>query len=321
MSAHSTQAYGMADFHCDVLWKLLKHEDARFDSTVQGPLDVTLDRLVESNAILQTFAIFVPDRIPGQKPIWDSVDLFFRQVAAHPRMLHIRSAADVDEAMSSGRIGALLSLEGVDGLQGDFVMLRMLKRLGLRALGLTWNHANWAADGVMEPRGGGLTDKGRRLVEECEQLGIILDVSHLSERGFWELADTAERPFIASHSNAKSLCPHPRNLTDDQIKALIAIDGRIGITYVPYFVKESGAATIDDVVRHIDHIASLGGEEHLMLGSDFDGIDKYVERLQSPKDVSRLTEALLRAFPERTVRNITSGNAIRFLKAQLPQIE
>jgi len=197
-------------------------------------------------------------------------------------------------------------------------MLRLLFHLGLRAIGLTWNHANWAADGVLEPRQGGLTAKGRKLVEECERLGIIVDVSHLSERGFWEMADRAERSFIASHSNAQALCPHPRNLTDDQIKALIAVDGRIGITYVPYFVKESGSATIDDVVRHIDHIASLGGARHLMLGSDFDGIEQYVDSLRSPGDVPKLVDAMLRAFPESMVRDVLSHNAIRFLEERLP---
>ncbi|WP_127531707.1 dipeptidase [Paenibacillus kobensis] len=318
MTARINAQFPVVDFHCDALWKLLEHEQLEFDAGEDGLLDVTADRLIGSGTVLQTFAVFVPERLSGKESIWRSVDLFYRKIIKNPHISLIRTPSDLKAAISGGRIGALLSLEGVDSLQGDWTMLRLLFHLGLRALGLTWNHANWAADGVMESRQGGLTSKGRKLVEECERLGIILDVSHLSEKGFWELADMAERSFIASHSNARSLCSHPRNLTDDQIRALIAVDGRIGVTYVPFFVKEGGSAVIDDVVRHIDHIASLGGARHLMLGSDFDGIDQYIDSLRNPGDVSKLIDAMLRAFQEDMVRDVLSRNAIRFLEDRLP---
>ncbi|GFN31817.1 dipeptidase [Paenibacillus xylaniclasticus] len=318
MTTQSNPQLPVVDFHCDALWKLLEHEELDFVTDENGLLDVTPDRLIASDTVLQTFAIFVPDRLADKESIWKSVDLFYGKILRNPHLTLIRTASDLKAAVAGGRIGALLSLEGVDSLQGDLTMLRLLYHLGLRALGLTWNHANWAADGVMEPRQGGLTAKGRKLVEECERLGIILDVSHLSEKGFWELTELAERSFIASHSNARSLCAHPRNLTDDQIRALIAIDGRIGVTYVPYFVKDGGGAAIDDVIRHMDYIASLGGARHLMLGSDFDGIDQYVDHLRSPGDVSKLIDAMLRAFPESMVRDVTSRNAIRFLEDRLP---
>ncbi|GMK42257.1 diguanylate cyclase [Paenibacillus sp. CCS19] len=318
MRESATPAFPIADFHCDVLWKLLKHDELLFDDQSESLIDVTPGRLQASQALLQTFAVYVSPRMTSQAAIWKSIDLFYEHVLKHPRMHHIRTAADLDYATRHDRTGALLSLEGVDGLQGDFTMLRLLFHLGVRAVGLTWNHANWAADGVMEPRQGGLTVRGGQFVDECERLGILLDVSHLTERGFWELADRVKRPFIASHSNAKALCSHARNLTDDQLKALIAIDGRIGITYVPYFVTEDGNATITDVLRHIEHVAALGGAEHLMLGSDFDGIEQYVQSLRHPADVPKLVDAMLRTFPEKVVTDITSGNAIRFLKEHLP---
>ncbi|PWW06474.1 membrane dipeptidase [Paenibacillus cellulosilyticus] len=318
MREPASSPYPLVDFHCDVLWKLLEHEELSFDDHSDSRIDVTPGRLQASQAILQTFAIYTSPQKASQAAIWKSVDLFYDKVLSNPRMHLIRDAADIDHAMNNGLTGALLSLEGVDGLQGDFTMLRLLYRLGLRAVGLTWNHANWAADGVLEPRQGGLTAKGGQFVEECERLGIILDVSHLTERGFWELADRVKRPFIASHSNAKALCPHARNLTDDQIKALIAIDGRIGITYVPYFVREDGKATIIDVLRHIEHVAGLGGAKQLMLGSDFDGIEQYVQSLRHPADVRKLVNEMLKVFPEQVVTDITSANAIRFLKQQLP---
>jgi membrane dipeptidase len=318
MRVPATPHYPLADFHCDVLWKLLEHEELSFDDNADSRIDVTPGRLQASQAVLQTFAIYTSPEKASPTAIWKSVDLFYDKVLSHPQMHLIRSAADLDHAMNNGLTAAILSLEGVDGLQGDFTMLRLLYRLGLRAVGLTWNHANWAADGVLEPRQGGLTVKGGQFVDECERLGIILDVSHLTERGFWELADRVKRPFIASHSNAQTLCSHVRNLTDDQIKALLAIDGRIGITYVPYFVRDDGAATIDDVLRHIEHVASLGGARQLMLGSDFDGIEQYVQSLRHPADVTKLIDAMQKVFPEQVVSDIASGNAIRFLKQQLP---
>src|SRR5690606_34269437 len=127
----------------------------------------------------------------------------------------------------------------------------------------------------LEPRGGGLTARGRELVAECNRLGIALDVSHLSERGFWELMERTQDAPIASHSNAKALCSHPRNLTDEQIHAIIKTGGRIGITFVPYFLRAGGGAAIDDVLRHLEHICSLGGAGHVAFGSDFDGIDQW----------------------------------------------
>ncbi|MWC26490.1 dipeptidase [Paenibacillus sp. MMS18-CY102] len=319
MQTEPAGALSIVDFHCDALWKLLEKEELAFGSGHPEGLDVNAARLAGSSTLLQTFAIYVPERMEGPKPIWKSVDLFYQHVLSCPSIMHVRNVNDLHTAIASRRTGALLSLEGVDGLQGDLVMLRLLYQLGLRAVGLTWNHANWAADGVLEPRQGGLTARGRAFVEECEKLGIILDVSHLTERGFWELADLVNRPFIASHSNARAICDHPRNLTDDQIKAIIAIGGRIGITYVPYFVKAGGGAKISDVVRHIDHIVSLGGEDHIMMGSDFDGISEYVAGLANPTEVVNLINELKRTYSEQQVRKFMSGNALTFLQEQLPK--
>ncbi|MFC4775315.1 dipeptidase [Paenibacillus sp. GCM10023252] len=309
----------IADFHCDVLYKLLQNDRLSFSNPTAGGLDVTYERLEQSGASLQTFAIYIPSKMDrGMVPILESIDLFHRHVLSCPRMKFVRNKTELQEAQSAGQIAALLSLEGVDGLQGSMAMLRILHQLGIRAAGLTWNHANWAADGVMEARGGGLTNRGKQMVEQCHTLGILLDVSHLSERGFWEMADLTHQPLIASHSNAKSVCPHPRNLTDQQLKAIIAMEGLIGITYVPYFVSQAETVTIDDVLLHIDYICGLGGERHLMLGSDFDGIDTYVSGLTHPGEVYRLKNALFRSYSEQQANAFLSGNAMRFLSENLP---
>ncbi|MFB9329777.1 dipeptidase [Paenibacillus aurantiacus] len=308
------------DFHCDVLWKLLDDETLSFEHDTSGKLDVTLPRLREAGAGLQTFAIFISSTMPKtMEPILKSIDLFYAKVVAAPNMMLIQTKQDLEKAEQSGRIGALLSLEGADGLQGDMAMLRMLYRLGVRACGLTWNNANWGADGATESRGGGLTRKGMEFVRECNRLGILLDVSHLSEKSFWDMADATAEPLIASHSNAKALCDHPRNLTDEQIRALIAMDGRIGITYVPQFIVQDGKATVDDCVRHIEHMCELGGESHIMLGSDFDGIDTHVTGLAHPGELYRFREALHKLYRDDTVAGFLKDNAFRLLQRHLPE--
>ncbi|RXZ78315.1 membrane dipeptidase [Paenibacillaceae bacterium] len=309
-----------ADFHCDVLAKMLTDETVDFGQRGNGPLDVTYERLLQANSVFQTFAIYIPSSCESNAgSLLRSIDLFYRRVIPHPQIELIQTSADLQRTLTNGKIGAMLSLEGADALQGDFTLLRILYYLGVRALGLTWNEANWAADGVMEPRQGGLSSKGVQLVAECNRLGIMLDVSHLTDQGFWEVLGLTRKPVIASHSNARALCSHPRNLSDDQISALIAADGRIGITYVPWFVEEQEPATIDDLLRHIEHICSLGGQHHLMLGSDFDGIDRHVQGLRHPAEVYQVTEALLRRYDQSLVAGIMSDNAIRFLLAHLPK--
>ncbi|WP_219836735.1 dipeptidase [Paenibacillus sp. R14(2021)] len=308
------------DFHCDVLWKLLEDPTLSFMQDEQGKLDVTLPRLRQAEAILQTFAVYVPERIDkSMVPILQSIDLFYRKVAASPKMMLIRSSRDISTLQrKKGIIGAMLSLEGADGLQGDLAMLRVLFMLGIRAAGLTWNGANWGADGVVEPRGGGLTKKGRAFVEECNRLGILLDVSHLSDRAFWDMLEITSKPIIASHSNARSLCPHPRNLTDEQISALIASGGMIGVTFVPQFVSVRVPSEIADVLRHVERICELGGEKQLMFGSDFDGIETHVEALSHPGELHHLQDALLAVYTEDIVKSFFSGNALAFLSKHLP---
>ncbi|GGD67686.1 dipeptidase [Paenibacillus nasutitermitis] len=309
----------ITDFHCDVLWKLLEQDRLSFKNNPELNLDVSLPRLQQAGSILQTFAIFVSGGgEPSMLPILRTIDLFHQKVLTAPGMRFVRSAADLQAILRDGGIGAMLSLEGADGLQGDMAMLRILFELGVRAVGLTWNNGNWGADGVMEPRGGGLTAKGREFVAECNRIGLLLDVSHLSERAFWDMADVSGKPVIASHSNAKAVCRHPRNLSDEQIKALIAMDGLIGITFVPQFVREGGQATVDDVLLHVERVCELGGDRQLMFGSDFDGIESHVAGLSHPGELVNLKEALIKHYKEEQVRGFLAGNTLRFLSKHLP---
>jgi len=297
------------DMHCDVLSKMILTPDLRFEDDKR--LDVTARRLREGGVQFQAFAIYIPEAWRG-KPfdaVLASIDAFEQRIATRGDILPVRSKRDLEALLQPGetRIGAMLTLEGADGLEGNLAYLRIAYALGVRTLGVTWNDANWAADGVREPRGGGLTAAGRRLIAECDKIGMALDVSHLSVKGFWELLETTRYAPIASHSNAKALCDHPRNLSNDQIRALIAANGRIGITFVPYFLRGDGRqATIDDVLRHLDHICGLGGANHVGFGSDFDGIETWVSGLEHPGGYERLAEQLQ--------KNYTADQAEGFLR-------
>jgi membrane dipeptidase len=306
------------DLHADIICKMLEFPGSSWESSSpEGRFDATPERLRQSGAVLQVFPIYLPDNVSSNpESLLRAAELFWSEVLTTSGMKLIRRSGDIAIALEQDKLGAILSLEGADGLQGQMWALHLLYRLGLRLLGPTWNHANWACDGAMEPRGGGFTKAGKQLVTECESLGILVDVSHLSDRGFWELADCAERPFFASHSNCRSVLDHPRNLTDKQIETIIAVDGIIGMTFVPWFVRVP-EATIEDVLRHVEHVCSLGGANHLAFGSDFDGITKHVQGLEHPGKLPDLINALLQRYPETLVRGFMGETALRFFTKNL----
>ncbi|GGE24792.1 diguanylate cyclase [Marinithermofilum abyssi] len=311
------------DGHCDTLFKIWKYSlfKKQLSFYERGPLDVNFPTAKEAGLGLQVFALFVPDWIPRSQS-WHlaltQVDLFYERIVQDgARVLPVLSKEDLFRVKETGKLGALLHLEGADALQGELSHLRLLHRLGVRQLGLTWNHANEAADGIEEDRNGGLTRFGRSVIEEMKRHQMILDVSHLSVKGFWEVTE-ADLPILASHSNCRALCPHIRNLEDDQIRALIRRNGIIGMNFLPKFVSEPAEkATIDKVLRHIEHICSLGGEKHVALGSDFDGIEDKIPGLENVADLHRLKEALIKRYPDHLVRGWMWENGYRFYQRNL----
>ncbi|MEJ9152240.1 dipeptidase [Bacillus smithii] len=298
------------DAHCDVLYQL--QNDGTKDFQNGDDLHITYQQLVDTGAKIQCFAIFLSPRVKSHNRFdtaLEMVDLFYEKILKpNPRIKLVRSKHDIDN-LKDNEMGAVLTLEGCESIEENLVKLRALYRLGLRSVGLTWNYANAAADGALEKRGGGLTYFGQSMIKELNKLKIWTDVSHLSEKAFWDTIELAEYP-IASHSNCYRICKHPRNLKDDQIKALIQKNGVIGITFVPEFVKENGQTQISDVIRHIDHICSLGGEHHLGFGSDFDGTEKTIPRLSRYKDYEILIESLLKYYSARQVKNFLFDNFV-----------
>ncbi|WP_233567121.1 dipeptidase [Cohnella endophytica] len=307
------------DAHCDVLNKLLENPELDFLHE-EKLLDVTLDRMIESGIGVQNFAIYLSAPYSDQfRHVLESVDLFHERILSNRQIHFVQSKADLKLAREEGWIGALLSLEGVDALQGNLTYVRILFYLGVRSIGITWNHANWAADGVMEPRKGGFTARGMKLIKECNRLGIIVDVSHLSEKGFWELTELSDKPFIASHSNSSAICPRLRNLTDEQIASIIRINGVMGITFVPPFVHLEEPVTMDKILRHIDHVCSLGGSRHIGLGSDFDGIKEWVVGLEHSGKYHHFVNMLQKHYNEEDVEHFVYKNWYNFYENNLPE--
>ncbi|MEH6905790.1 dipeptidase [Neobacillus drentensis] len=297
------------DLHCDALMKLQEAKGAlRYADAPE--LQTNKTRLQQGQIKVQCFAIFIEPDIKGDQKFQvalEQIDYFYKEVLGkNPDMVHIKDWADFDD-LKIGQIGAMLTLEGVDPIGNDIAKLHILYQLGVRSVGLTWNQANLAADGAGEPRGAGLTLFGKEIVEFNNEHQILTDVSHLSDKGIWEVIELAKYP-IASHSNARALCNHLRNLTDEQAQAMFAKGGLIHVVYHPPFVKESGEVTIPDLVKHIDHFCALGGVKQIGFGSDFDGIVTFITNLEDASKSQNLINELLKYYSEDVVRGFAYQN-------------
>ncbi|MGJ9457747.1 dipeptidase [Oceanobacillus sp. CF4.6] len=306
------------DTHCDALLKLQLakrgqyfHDQKQLDFSNAKELDTNLERLKHGNVKAQFFAIFIHPDVPSEEK-WqhalEQVDLFYTEVIGkNSEMRHIRSWSDLD-TLRDGEIGAVLTLEGADAFGNDLMKLRQLYRLGVLSIGITWNNANLCADGAEEPRGGGLTLLGKEVVKLNNEYGVFTDVAHATVNGFWDIMELAQYP-IASHSNARAVCDHPRNLYDDQIKRMIAKNGLIHIVYNPPFINyEREEATIPDLIKHIDHFCSLGAVNHIGFGSDFDGISSFVDHLENAANYQNLINELLKSYSEAEVKGFAYQN-------------
>lgn len=215
----------------------------------------------------------------------------------------------------AGKCAAFLSLEGAEGIGCDPGRLEDLHAMGVRMVNLTWNENN-ALAGCAVKDGGGLTAQGREFVRRAQRLGILLDVSHLSERAFWDLMDLAEEPVVASHSNSAALCPHRRNLTDEQFRAICETGGFVGINFYTPFLAPSGKADLDTVRCHMDHFLSLGGFGHVALGGDLDGCDALPVGLSGLAGYAALADHLEQAgFSETYIQEIYSNTIKRVVKS------
>ncbi len=275
----------------------------------------------EGGVDVQIFAIFIedfykPDR--SLKRTLQLIDCFYKEIEKNQIDISlVTNYNQIEEVNSAGKIAAILSIEGGEALEGDLGVLRVLYKLSVRLLTLTWNQRNQIADGIWESRtGSGLTEFGIKVIDEMNDLGMLIDVSHLLETGFWDVVKRSKTPIVASHSNCYALCPHLRNLKDEQIKALVDKGGVIGITFVPNFLTQEKRKTIvKDVVTHIDYLVEKAGIDCVGLGSDFDGTDDLPLGLEGVDKIPNITKELLdRGYKEREIEKILGGNFLRVFK-------
>jgi len=312
----------VVDAHCDTLMQLLPEglwgrEPRKLgERSEKGHVD--LPRLVEGGVDCQVFAIYTArqENEPwALRTALRMIDAFNRECSSNEGITLALSYGDIIEANDRGRVAAILSLEGCEPLMGDPALLRIFHRLGVRMASLTWNWRNPFADGVGSKRAESrLTEAGVEALREMERLGIVYDVSHLSDSCFWDVVELKRGPFIASHSNCRAICNHPRNLTDEMIKAIAAAGGVIGMNFSPSFICE-GKATVERLVDHIDHIVELVGPDHVGLGSDFDGIGTTPEGLEDVSKMPNITgELIRRGYSEKDVKKILGENFLRVFR-------
>jgi membrane dipeptidase len=310
------------DGHTDYVLSLLETGRSFLEESSLGHVDLPRARRGGIGAMLT--AIYVRnEHLPEQALIQTlrGVDLLKRTVAAsNGQMALVRSVAQLLDNLEHGVFSAILHYEGAEAIDSEFATLRLSYELGLRSLGLVWSRPNIFAEGVgPDNRNRGLTGLGRELVRECNQLGILIDVSHLNDAGFWDVVETSVRPIVASHSNARTLCNAERNLTDEQIRALAQNGGLIGINFHVGFVVEGAVSgsevPLSALVDHIDHIAGLVGVDHVAFGSDFDGAT-MPEELRDAAQLGNLIEELQRrGYDDQALAKICRDNWLRVFRA------
>ena len=303
------------DAHCDTISRCYYlHEGLRCNTG-----DLSLEKTERFARYCQFFALWTTkeytdgDGCTMEEAYHTLLGCFRAQMACNSdKIIQCRTAQDVEQAHRCGKAAAFLTVEGAELLGCDPARLDQAAIDGVTAINLTWNYANALSGSSKEQPERGLSTVGRDFVRKMEDLHILVDVSHLSEAGFWDVAEIAPRPFIASHSNAKSVWNHTRNLTNEQITAIIENQGVIGLNFYEGFV--GGSRDLDMVRAHLDRILELGGAGNVALGGDWDGCD-LIGDLPAIDSLPRLYEhLLLRGYEETVVQNLFYNNLMRVVR-------
>lgn len=270
----------VADMHCDTISKIYySRKEKKQTGLYENEFQVDLQRMKQGNYMLQNFAVFV-DMGKEAHPYQcakEQIAIFQEEINKNQEWIgQIRTAEDIEENCKAGKISALLTLEEGDICEGSLEKLEEFYRAGVRMMTFTWNYDNLLGNGE------GLTEQGVAFLEKMESLGMLPDVSHLSEAGFYDVCRYGRKPFVASHSNAAALCGHKRNLKDDMIQKIAERGGVIGVNYYGLFLSdepENGFyySRVSRIAEHILHLIHVGGISCVGLGSDFDGIDDNLE--------------------------------------------
>ncbi|MDE7205067.1 MAG: dipeptidase [Lachnospiraceae bacterium] len=344
----------IADMHCDTISEIWESRKRCISEKKGNPhqlsgnnLHIDIQKMKSSGYLLQNFAMYI-DLKRGLDPfayVLELIDVFYDEMEKNRNDIRvIKTYDDILENEKQGKMSALITIEEGGCCKGQIENLERLYQLGARMMTLTWNYPNELASpnlfirdtqmGKSAEKGSaikndkgfcifdsskGLTQKGFSFIERMEELGIIIDVSHLSDAGFWDIVKNTKKPFVASHSNARALCGHCRNLTDDMIKTIAERGGVIGLNYYGCFLNETNDShsRVSRMAAHARHMLNVGGSECLGLGSDFDGISGELE-IQDCSQMHKLVEEFERQhFTNTEIENILCRNVMRVYREML----
>lgn len=300
------------DLHCDTILRIHYNQTELKENTYH----IDVDKMLKGPSKTEFFAMYVnlgknaePFRICNE--MMDTYDL---EIAKNPELRKALSYSDLIENASVNKISAVLAIEEGGVVEGDLKKLEHFYDRGCRAITLTWNYENEIGFPNEIASDKGLKPFGLEMIKKMNELGMIIDVSHLSDAGFYDCIKYSKKPIVATHSNARSVCGHMRNLTDDMILALKENGGIMGMNFCSFFLDGSKVSKISSIVAHIKHIYDLAGIEVLAIGTDFDGIGGEME-ISNIGEMYKLKEALQEHFTEEQIEMIFHKNAERVFKA------
>lgn len=312
----------VVDAHQDTLIPVFEKKQNIYDRDGDGDSDIK--RLLEGKISVAIYALnFIKGEKCSRPKIYSKlksslklISYAYRQLSAIKTADIVENVKDIKNNKKSRKVSIVFSIEGGEALEGDLDILHIFYKLGVRCIGLTHTERNDIADSVNKNRiGGGLTTFGVELIQEMNNIGVVIDLAHISETGFYDVLAISKDPVIVSHANVYSLCKNDRNLTDKQIKYLAKNGGVLGITFCPFFLKENSRATLDDVLNHIDYVIDLVGINHVGIGSDYDGLPQGVipaKKLEQSSKFTNLTKGLIsRGYSDDQILKIIGGNFLR----------
>jgi membrane dipeptidase len=306
------------DLHCDTAGRIF-YENLNLRNEL---CKINIKNLKAGENLGQVFAFFVDKKLNNDSydEFMKLYNRFIKEIKKNSEQIEIvRNNKELFFAQESGKIGAFLSIEGGEAIERDVKLLKRVYEMGIRILTITWNYRNELGYPNVEfvDKDKHLTEKGMEVIEECESLGIIPDASHLSDAGFYDLIKVCKKPFIASHSNSRTITNHPRNLSDDMIKLLAGKGGVMGINFCSDFLGDKSISSVEEMIFHIKHIRNIGGIDVLAIGSDFDGIKNEVE-IKNASEIDKLYTALKKNnFNEAEIEKIFYKNVLRIFKETL----
>ncbi|HGG0415424.1 TPA: dipeptidase [Clostridium sporogenes] len=318
------------DMHCDTVYALINKKPcsnknitiSRDETLYKNSLSVDIKKLKACNSLAQFFALFI-DITETNSPLktaLNMLDFFHNELEKYAKYIALaKNYEDINRNLLSSKISAFLTIEEGAALEGSLYNLRNFYRLGVRLITLTWNFPNEIGfpNCNKEFMSNGLTPFGLEVIEEMNNLKMIIDVSHLSDGGFYDVVKHSKSPFVASHSDARAITAHPRNLTDHMIKLLSNNGGVMGINFEKAFLGKNEEGKISEMIAHIKHIKNVGGIDVLCIGSDFDGIETPSE-IKSSDEIYKLINALKKeGFHENEIEQILYKNALRIIKETL----